>query len=880
MGKYDGSIILETKIDIDGIKSGTKNIKDAISKTDKSIGNLGTAISNELSKGNIKAAQLISNFKKATQEVEKQTQKVNELKQHLSGLESGDIKFGSKGTEKLKSDFEKVNKSINETQREIEELYLKLEALQQNAFRAPGSGEIIFSAHEQKEFDELNARLNELEPLLASNKQKAKELGQALREASGTETRAEIDKVKGKLAEAEGKLQTLTEKADIARKKAEEGAGNVSKKISGVSDSVGKLSKRFLRVARSALIMSTVYSAFNNLKKSIGSALMSSEEFRKSLYTLQAALWTLVQPIYQALLPALLTLMKYITKGILYVATFIAFLNKSTLKITLKNAEALQKEAESFDKVAESSKRATRQLAEFDDISILQSNTTKNASEMKYTDVSSGFKELENLLDSGDLDDLQKFEDWLNDNSEHIKQLLEVAALTACAVAIYNVITAITALIDKFRGKDSALDTQRGKLSLETVAVTALCTALITLTAKTELFTKALNALKDVFSPMPQATEEAKNGVTAYSEATSAATKSTNEATGAMAGAKNESEELGNSYAAASKKIVDGANSTAAPIENEKRRFGELGTAFSFVGQTVQEKIQEIVPEIISASSATDSLSAATGTAANTELVFAGTAAVANQSSNNLYTGLSLLTTVYHGLPAPIDATTRSINDMCIAIERLNSLTGVAPQSPYVSSIDKANLFENNELLAKVVGNKKEKTANAISREESAQAIINFGKENGLPGVEMLAPLLDVEYEESDYGKALAEHKREETLNYIYQVLAKLFGSTITGAKVGSSLFNFLPAYATGGIAPRASVGIIGEAGREAILPLENNTEWMDMLADRIATRNGTQIVKEEHYYLNQTELMKLMYKLAKGGERLNGTSLVKQGGM
>lgn len=46
-----------------------------------------------------------------------------------------------------------------------------------------------------------------------------------------------------------------------------------------------------------------------------------------------------------------------------------------------------------------------------------------------------------------------------------------------------------------------------------------------------------------------------------------------------------------------------------------------------------------------------------------------------------------------------------------------------------------------------------------------------------------------------------------------------------------------LPRLATGGIAMRPTVAMIGEAGKEAVLPLENNTEWMDMLAERLASR-------------------------------------------
>ena len=63
----------------------------------------------------------------------------------------------------------------------------------------------------------------------------------------------------------------------------------------------------------------------------------------------------------------------------------------------------------------------------------------------------------------------------------------------------------------------------------------------------------------------------------------------------------------------------------------------------------------------------------------------------------------------------------------------------------------------------------------------------------------------------------------------------------IGGGKFG---FNFkeikIPRLATGGIVTESTLANIGERGREAVLPLENNTEWMNVLADRIANRNNT----------------------------------------
>lgn len=48
-----------------------------------------------------------------------------------------------------------------------------------------------------------------------------------------------------------------------------------------------------------------------------------------------------------------------------------------------------------------------------------------------------------------------------------------------------------------------------------------------------------------------------------------------------------------------------------------------------------------------------------------------------------------------------------------------------------------------------------------------------------------------------------------------------------------------MPKLATGGIVTSATTALIGEAGKEAVLPLENNTQWMDKLAAKINNNGG-----------------------------------------
>ena len=61
----------------------------------------------------------------------------------------------------------------------------------------------------------------------------------------------------------------------------------------------------------------------------------------------------------------------------------------------------------------------------------------------------------------------------------------------------------------------------------------------------------------------------------------------------------------------------------------------------------------------------------------------------------------------------------------------------------------------------------------------------------------------------------------------------------LPGVNVGYVKKLSMPRLAQGGIVDSATIAMIGEQGKEAVVPLENNTEWMDKLADRIASRNA-----------------------------------------
>ena len=69
------------------------------------------------------------------------------------------------------------------------------------------------------------------------------------------------------------------------------------------------------------------------------------------------------------------------------------------------------------------------------------------------------------------------------------------------------------------------------------------------------------------------------------------------------------------------------------------------------------------------------------------------------------------------------------------------------------------------------------------------------------------------------------------------------FGGKKFGFNFSMSSAPRIPMLANGGIATRSTIANIGEAGREAVLPLDRNTEWMNTLVDKIAARQQPQKV-------------------------------------
>lgn len=79
--------------------------------------------------------------------------------------------------------------------------------------------------------------------------------------------------------------------------------------------------------------------------------------------------------------------------------------------------------------------------------------------------------------------------------------------------------------------------------------------------------------------------------------------------------------------------------------------------------------------------------------------------------------------------------------------------------------------------------------------------------------------------------------------NAINNILNKIKGISIAGIKPFSWMWTLpvpqIPKLATGGVIDSATIAMIGERGKEAVVPLENNLGWLDKLAAMLNERMG-----------------------------------------
>lgn len=199
----------------------------------------------------------------------------------------------------------------------------------------------------------------------------------------------EVAKLQGKWDSVNNRIDSYDVKikkatADIAANKAKAGQLQAQLSKGGVamsaafakaSKSVQHFGKRLMGIASSALVFSLIYRGLHQVVQYMGKVLNTNEQYRAQMAQLKGALLTAFQPIYEFVLPGVLAVLKVLTAIVSVIANVFSALSGKTIKQSADSAKAINKETKAVNELGSAAKKASREIAGFDQINMLGSES-------------------------------------------------------------------------------------------------------------------------------------------------------------------------------------------------------------------------------------------------------------------------------------------------------------------------------------------------------------------------------------------------------------------------------------------------------------------------------------------------------------------------
>ena len=158
-------------------------------------------------------------------------------------------------------------------------------------------------------------------------------------------------------------------------KAATKNVGPIGKTADTVGQRFDKMGRMINSALKRVLIMGTLYKVIRGFMSYLGSALATNQQFSNSLAVVKSNLQVAFIPIFNAILPALNALMSALARVTTYIAAFFSVLGGSSFKASTASAKALNKQKAAIAGVGAASKKAAKDmqlsLAGFDEITNL-----------------------------------------------------------------------------------------------------------------------------------------------------------------------------------------------------------------------------------------------------------------------------------------------------------------------------------------------------------------------------------------------------------------------------------------------------------------------------------------------------------------------------
>lgn len=416
----DGTIVINTAIETDGFKKGSKDMEAAFRKAAHNLEGVSEKIQISIEKS-------VQAFEKQNAAYREQEARVESLKAKIEEAQS----------EKVESQaFTDINKQIDDYQKKLDA------AIEREIRFMETGGSTRSTAYERMEYD--IEMLREKIAEAKAEKDRLLQSGEAYTGADISGLTSQLTEAQDKLGQMGGKLEasyaSLRQKMDEYSAKAEESAKktnifksamdrlNSSARSSG--SGIGGALKKFIKYG---LGMATVYMLFNKLRAAIKDGIKNIVQFDKKTNTsisgIQSAfaklknnLTAAIAPLINALAPYIIKAVDWLNQAINKVAQFIAAMTGQTTYTKAK--DVWNDYAQSLIDTSNAAKKAKQNLSGLDEIKTWDSGndstTISKISDMfeivevedKFKDIS--WRDFGEMIGEGLNNFLQDASNWID----------------------------------------------------------------------------------------------------------------------------------------------------------------------------------------------------------------------------------------------------------------------------------------------------------------------------------------------------------------------------------------------------------------------------------------------------------------------------------
>lgn len=238
-----------------------------------------------------------------------------------------------------------------------------------------------------------------------------------------------LNKTGDKISDAKTQAVELTQQIEGRAK----GAG-LRNATEAAADSMKVFGQRVKSVVRSALVFTVITQALTKVRDWVKNVVMVNSEARESIAQLKGALLTLAQPLVSVVVPAFMFLVKVLTAVITQISRLVALISGKSVKATANSAKALNKEASALKGTGSAAKKAASQLAAFDEINQISTETADDAG-------------------GGGLSDIKPDFSYMDEISDKLKKIADAVMLIAAGLALWKLGSSLPGTLGKILTK-------------------------------------------------------------------------------------------------------------------------------------------------------------------------------------------------------------------------------------------------------------------------------------------------------------------------------------------------------------------------------------------------------------------------------------------